>query len=422
MSPMSLRRLRAERLLAQEFEALRAKVLAAVRRRLAAAGAQPEAADLEACYAQAWQGLYAAVAAGQEIANPAGWLVVVAQRRAIEETRLRRNAAGADGAEVEQRGSEPDLAARLDDLSRLRHLFEAMRSRLSRRECEAASLCYLQGLSRADAAERMGVSVQRMRKLMDGDGARREGVASKVGKLLTLVGSGGWCDEQASLMRALAFGVLDPAGERYRLATQHQRECAACRRYVLSLRGLAAVLPPLVLPPGVFAGAAGAGAAGAGAGSGSGAGAGGGAAAGGAGGGSWGALGGALGGKLAGALGALGIAGVAVGGAALLPAARPALTRAAAPATAQAGSEAPRQTVTQSIAAGAAPDKARAGAAHVHGEPTAGTAGTALAETSGAPGPVRARLEGSGAAPRQAPIPRRVRPTPPRQTPEFSFE
>jgi hypothetical protein len=70
----------------------------------------------------------------------------------------------------------------------------------------------------------------------------------------------GWCAHRASMMRALAFGVLDPGGERYRLAVAHQRECPACRRYVLSLRGLAAILPPLALPVGV-GGAVGAGAA-----------------------------------------------------------------------------------------------------------------------------------------------------------------
>jgi DNA-directed RNA polymerase specialized sigma24 family protein len=318
MSPQSLRRFRAERLLAQQFEALRAQVLAAVRRSLAAGGLELDVVDLEACYAQAWQGLHAAVLDGQEIANPAGWLVVVTQRRTIEELRSCHRAVRAESAQVEERGCDPDLAARIDDLSKLRHLFEAMRARLNWRECEAASLCYLQGLSRAEAAVRMGVSERRMRKLMDGDGAGGEGVACKVGRLLAVVSAGRWCDEQASLMRALAFGLLDPAGERYRLATQHQRECAACRRYVISLRGLAAVLPPLVVPPGIFAGAAGAGAGvggGAGAGAGGGTTAGGGIAAAGAGSGAWGAAGGSLGAKLAGTLAALG---VAAGGATLL--------------------------------------------------------------------------------------------------------
>ena len=45
-------------------------------------------------------------------------------------------------------------------------------------------------------------------------------------------------------MRGFAYGVLDPAGERHALAQAHGAECPACRAYVLSLRGLAVVLPP----------------------------------------------------------------------------------------------------------------------------------------------------------------------------------
>ncbi|MHB8491414.1 MAG: sigma-70 family RNA polymerase sigma factor [Solirubrobacteraceae bacterium] len=270
MSPLSLRRHRADRLLSQEFAALRSRVLAAVRRRLAASGAAPEAVDLEGCYAQAWQGLYTAMLDGEEIANPAGWLVVVTLRRAIEEHRRLRSTSYAGFTDVSENGSEPDLAARLDDIGKLRHLFEALRGRLSERECQAASLCYLQGLSRAEAAQRMGLSPRRMRKLMEGDGGRAEGVAAKVGSLLKVIASGGWCEEQASSMRALAFGILDPAGPRYTLAKQHQSECAACRRYVLSLRGLAAVLPPLLIPKGCLAGAGAGAGMGAGAGTGAG--------------------------------------------------------------------------------------------------------------------------------------------------------
>ena len=89
MSPLSLRRHRAERLLREEFEGLRERVLASVRGRLRANGASLDQDDLEACYATAWQGLYAAVLDGQEIANPTGWLVLVTFRRAIEEQRDR---------------------------------------------------------------------------------------------------------------------------------------------------------------------------------------------------------------------------------------------------------------------------------------------------------------------------------------------
>ncbi len=168
---------------------------------------------------------------------------------------------------------ERDIAEELDDRARLRQLFEALRARLSEREQLAATLCYLQGLSRAEAAERMGVSESRMRKLMEGRGSGSPGVAAKVSELVQTIRAGEWCEEQGSLMRGFAFGILDPDGERYRLALLHRDACPACRAYVLSLRGLAAALPPVPMLLHWAVGAAGAGtAAGAGAGGAAGAG------------------------------------------------------------------------------------------------------------------------------------------------------
>jgi len=290
MSPLTLRRYRADRLLRREFEGLRGRVLATVRGRLGASGARLDPSDLDAFYAQAWQGLYAAVLDGQEIANPRGWLTVVTFRRAIEELRADRHVDRRHGHRVPSAGEpgssgesawdpaeERDLAAELDDRMRLRHLFEGLRGRLTVREREAAACCYLQGLSRSEAAERMGISEARMRKLMDGQGAGRPGVAGKVGELAETIRRGGWCEQQGSLMRGLAYGILDPDGERYRLALIHHGECPACRAYVVSLRGLAAVLPPVLLPwglgAGVLAKAGAAGHTGAGIGAGTGAGA-----------------------------------------------------------------------------------------------------------------------------------------------------
>jgi len=291
MSPLTVRRYRAERMLRKEFEALRGRVLGTVRGRLRTSGVNLDASDLDACYAQAWQGLYAAMLAGEEIVNPTGWLALVTFRRAIEEHRSRRRSYPTEGvgepegphgtgnAGVAEPAQERDFAGELDDRIRLRQVFEGLRGRLSERELQAAALCYLQGLSRSEAAARMGITESRMRKLMEGAGPGRPGVAGKVGELVETIRAGGWCEEQGSLMRGLAFGILDPAGERYQLALAHRRECPACRAYVLSLRGLAAVLPvPMFLPGmlgvGALAGAgAGVGAsAGAGAGAGSGAG------------------------------------------------------------------------------------------------------------------------------------------------------
>jgi RNA polymerase sigma factor (sigma-70 family) len=257
MSPLTLRRYRAERLLREQFERQRRNVVGGVASRLRAVGVQLDDRDLEACYAHAWQGLYAAVLEGEQVASPEAWLALVTYRRALDEHRARiriarpaldptRESDSADHPGGESaRAVERDLADVLDDRQRLRQLFEGLRARLSEREQQAATLCYLQGLSRAEAAERMGVSQTRMRKLMEGRGGGAPGVAGKVGALVETIGAGRWCEQQSSLMRAFAYGILDPSGERYELAELHHSECPACRAYVLSLRGLAAVLPPV---------------------------------------------------------------------------------------------------------------------------------------------------------------------------------
>jgi RNA polymerase sigma factor (sigma-70 family) len=322
MGAMLLYRIRAERLLQDEFESLRADVTGNVAARLRAAGVQLDACDLDACYANAWQGLYTAMLGGQQISSPAGWLTRVTHRRALDEHRARRRIDCAPLEEDSERAGS-DLAAELDDRTRLRQLLEALCARLSAREREAATLCYLQGLSRAEAAAQMGISESRMRKLMEGRGGGRPGVCAKLGALVQAIESGRWCEEQGSLMRGFAYGILDPQGERYRLARVHHTACPSCRAYVLSLRGLAAVLPPVPAMLHLALGASAAAGAGAGAGSGVGSGAASGAGAAGAGGaalsasgaagvgaagGSWWLAGGPIGAKLAvGCLLALGV-------------------------------------------------------------------------------------------------------------------
>src|SRR5262249_20911232 len=145
-------------------------VIRAVSARLRRAGVAVGASDLDAAYAQAWQGLYAALLEGREVANPGGWLTVVAHRRAIDELRA-SGAVRQTALEYATLASEdPDIAGALDDRARLHTLLEALRARLSERERQAAALCYLQGLTRAEAAARMGISESRMRKLMEGSG------------------------------------------------------------------------------------------------------------------------------------------------------------------------------------------------------------------------------------------------------------
>ena len=136
---------------------------------------------------------------------------------------------------------DPDLTQRLDDRRRLLGAMEGMRERLSARERQAAALCYLHGYSRPEAAAALGLAPKRMEKLMDG-------VSSKLGTLTSEIDEGDWCESRQSLMKAYAYGVLDPDGERYALARAHLDECPACRRYVRGLRGISAVVPPVWIP------------------------------------------------------------------------------------------------------------------------------------------------------------------------------
>jgi len=236
-----LRRRRAERLLEREYHAQRDNVLRAVRGKLTREGIHLDDADLDAFYNQAWHGVYGQLLDGVHIENPPGLLVRVTYCRAVDEYRKLHVARRADGDEIAERGMDPDAAQRLDDEAKLQQFVEGLKDRLSPRECEAATLCYLLGFSRPEAAQRLGVEPKRMEKIMDV-------VSKKVGEFVRDIEAGAWCERRGSLMRAYALGVLDPDGERHVLARQHLGSCSGCRAYVRSLRGLGAVLPPVGLP------------------------------------------------------------------------------------------------------------------------------------------------------------------------------
>jgi DNA-directed RNA polymerase specialized sigma24 family protein len=229
---------RAEQLVQREYEELRAPTLRAVRSRLAAQGIRFDDADLDEFYNQAWHGLYEQLVRGEEVENRGGFLVVAAHRRAIEEVRRVQPDRRADAVDAGETAQDLDLTQRLDDRRRLLGAMEGMRERFSTRERQAAALCYLHGYSRPEAAAALGVAPKRMEKLMDG-------VSTKLGALTTEIDEGDWCESRQSLMKAYAYGVLDPEGERYAIARAHLEECPACRKYVRGLRGIAAVVPPV---------------------------------------------------------------------------------------------------------------------------------------------------------------------------------
>jgi len=270
----------AERVMEREYEQLRRPTVTALRARLAGQRIRFDDADLDAFYNQAWHGLYEQLVRGEQVENHAGFLVQAAYRRSIDELRRQHPDRQAADVDPDLTPQDVDLAQTLDDRRRLTGLMEGMRDRLSERECQAAALCYLHGYSRPEAAEALGLAPKRMEKLMDG-------VSQKIGGLVEELESGSWCESRSSLMKAYAFGVLDTEGERYQLARAHLSECSACRRYVRNLRGMGAIVPPVVLPLaalsalGIGGAAAGAASSGSGSGGGAGAGAGAGASAGG---------------------------------------------------------------------------------------------------------------------------------------------
>lgn len=256
MSAMGdLRKHRADETIERDYGALRDHVLRTVARSLRRRSIFFDEADLDGHYNIAWQGLYNELLAGVPVPNPTGFLVTVVMRRAIDDSRRVDGQGRAVTYEVTEEqiaevSSHTDVADRLDDNTKLKHFMEGLKDRLTEREREAATLCYINGFSRPEAAEVLGVERKRMEKIMDA-------VSKKIGAFVRDIESGAWCESRRSLINAYAFSVLDKRGERYQLACEHLAGCPACRRYVRSVQGLAAVLPPVVLPLGPLGGGGG---------------------------------------------------------------------------------------------------------------------------------------------------------------------
>jgi DNA-directed RNA polymerase specialized sigma24 family protein len=255
----SLRKIRAERVVQNGYGDLRDQVFASVRGKLAERNMYFDEGDLDWFYNQAWHGLANALYRGNEIANPGGFLVTIMYRRAVDDYRAQHPDRRAVGADVAELGREAAVDELLDDRAKLRHFIEGLRFGLSERERQVATLCYLHDYTRPQAARMLGIPEKRLQKIMDGD-RRNPGVAKRVAAFVADIEAGDWCREHRSTIKAYAFGVLDIDGDRYAFASRHLEACSACKHYVAGLRGLAAALPPVVLPVGKAAGAPAAGA------------------------------------------------------------------------------------------------------------------------------------------------------------------
>ena len=232
----------AERVSKEHYASLEGEVLAVVRRRLLARKMHLDHAELEGAYCQAWHGVIEEIKRGNKIRNLTGMLVDITWRRAVDAYRESRPAQRAE-VDIEAHAVEVDLDQQLDDQEKLRRFIKRLKRRLSQQECQAVSLCLIHGYSRPEARKLLGIKDEaRMQKLMDG-------ATKKIGAIVASISARGCGDDEwARLLRAYALGTLAEEHPDYPRAREHIEKCTACHRYVMGLRGLAAIVPPVGLP------------------------------------------------------------------------------------------------------------------------------------------------------------------------------
>jgi DNA-directed RNA polymerase specialized sigma24 family protein len=201
--------------------------------------------DLEVAYNEGWQGVTQHIVQGRPLTSLAGLLFTMVHRRAIDIYRARQEGRRVE-MDLEQQASDADLADRADDHEKLTRLLGRLKERLNDKERRAVTLCVLHGYKRPEAADLIGIDRVVFERIMDSATKKMAGVVASI----EARGCGG--DEWSRLMRSYALGLLCEQEPDYQRAQRHvdgPDPCDACRRYVRGLRGLAAVLPPL-LPPG----------------------------------------------------------------------------------------------------------------------------------------------------------------------------
>jgi RNA polymerase sigma factor (sigma-70 family) len=229
----------ADALASANLRRLEGDVLGVVRGRLLARKMRLDVSDLEEAYNIAWHGVCEQVKRGTRVRNLTGMLVEITFRRAIDAYRAAAPAQYVD-APVEERGAEFDIEEQIDDQVKLQRFIARLKGRLNDQERNAVSLTLIHGYTRPEAAQRLGVSPRRMEKIMDG-------ATLKIGAVVASITSRGCGDsEWTRMMRDYALGLLAEDHRDYARAQAHIEGCQACRRYVLGLRGVAAITPPLL--------------------------------------------------------------------------------------------------------------------------------------------------------------------------------
>jgi DNA-directed RNA polymerase specialized sigma24 family protein len=248
--PSRTREKEADEVASANYDRLKEEILRAVAGKLRSQGITTiNRQDLEASYSAGWQGVTQHIIQGRPVTSLEGLLHRMTHRRAIDLYRYREERRRVD-VDLDRHGVDPDVADQLDDQEKLTRLLSRLKDRLSDKERRGVTLCVLHGYTRPEAADLLGIDHVVFERIMDSATKKMSGIVASI----EARGCGG--EEWSRMMRAYALGLLAEDEPDYRRAKEHVEGldgCPACRRYVRGLRGLAAVLPPL-LPPGVLEG------------------------------------------------------------------------------------------------------------------------------------------------------------------------
>lgn len=195
--------------------------------------------DVEAAYNQAWSGVYETIAKGEEVENLAGLLFKITYMRAIDLYRQRRQHLQIDQP-LDELATEIDLAEYIDDQQKINGVLARLNARLTQREQAAVALCLLRGYPRSEVARQLGLNDRKLKKVMDSANKKLAGIVN----MMQPRGCGD--DEWARALRAYALGLTDNDSRDYSRITDHTKGCPSCKRYIVCLRGLSVIFPPIL--------------------------------------------------------------------------------------------------------------------------------------------------------------------------------
>jgi RNA polymerase sigma factor (sigma-70 family) len=163
-----------------------------------------------------------AVARGERIENPGGFLVDVAYKRAIDALRKEGNDPELDELEAASSLPDPSVADPSEELEReeVRSQIHEAIAHLEGEERQVIALVYFEGMSGRESAGPLGMSeTTALRRLRS--------ASAKLREWLPAIEKGSFCAEAAPQLRALAAGTGE--GLEVTQAKLHLENCAACR-------------------------------------------------------------------------------------------------------------------------------------------------------------------------------------------------